>query len=65
MVEHKLPYKTMILWQIRLVIIGLIFLGLFTYLCRFFSWYLPVFLSITAFFLVLLIWYIPALFKTY
>lgn len=65
MVEHKLPQKTLILWQIRLIVVALLVLGGFTYICHRFSWYLPVSLLLWGLVLVLLIWYIPARFKTY
>lgn len=65
MVEEKLPFKTLILWQIRMIAIGLLGLGLLTYTCVGFSWYLTAALVLVVLFLVLSLWYVPALFKTY
>ena len=65
MSEHKLPRKTLILWQIRIGIIAAFCLGGLTYYCRFFSWYLPVFIVAVILSLIILLWYLPALFKTY
>lgn len=65
MVEHKLPRKTLLLWQIRIIIIGFFVEGVFNYICRSFSWCLPASLVLAALFLLLLVWYVPTLFKTY
>lgn len=65
MVEEKLPIKTLILWQIRMIVAGLFGLGLLTYTCVGFSWYLSAALITIVFLLVLILWYVPAIFKSY
>lgn len=65
MVEHKLPKKTLLLWQIRIVIVGLLALGILNYTCHSFSWCFIASLILSVFFLALLLWYVPTLFKNY
>lgn len=65
MIEHTLPKKTLLLWEIRIALLGLLLWGVFSYICRFFSWYFPASVCLAVIFAVLLLWYIPTLFKTY
>lgn len=65
MSEHKLPQKTLLLWEIRIFILALLVLFCLYYNFSGVSWFLPVFITVAALFLFLLCFYIPALFKTY
>ncbi len=65
MVELKLSKKTSTLWKIRLTLLFLIFIGLFSYYFHSYSWFLIAILAIVCLFEILLLWYIPNLFKRY
>lgn len=65
MVELKLSKKTSTLWKIRMTLLFLIFIGLFSYYFHSYSWFLIATLAIVCFFEILLLWYIPNLFKRY
>lgn len=65
MVEHGLPSKTLLLWQIRFFVIALLVLSLFTKVCHIFFWFLPAFMAISLIFILLIFAYLPALIKTY
>ncbi len=65
MVELKLPKKTLTLWKVRLTLLFLIFIGLFSYFFHSYSWFLIATLVIICVFEVLLLWYIPNRFKGY
>jgi len=64
-IENKLPLKTMILWQIRIFFITAFFLFVFNYICGGFGWYALGVMAIALTYLVLALWYVPALFKSY
>lgn len=65
MSEQRLPSKTLILWQIRVVIIEIIILGILTRYFHTFSWFSPLIIALIILFSIALIWYVPALLKAY
>ena len=65
MAELKLPKKTLTLWKIRVTVAALIIVGVFSYLCHDFDWFLPAILVIICLYEGLILWYFPSLFKTY
>ncbi len=65
MAEYKLPKKTLYLWKVRLALVFAVILGVFSYFCHNYQWYLVATLSIICIFQLLFFWYIPTLFKKY
>lgn len=65
MEELRLPKKTLRLWQIRVNIAGLLLLFIFSYLCHSFNWFSVTFIIIAVLIEVILLWYLPTLFKRY
>lgn len=65
MPELTLPEKTLKLWKIRLTVSSILFFCLFSYFFHSYFWFLPVFIIAICIFELLLLWYIPQLFKSY
>lgn len=65
MTELKLPKKTLILWKVRITLLTLLFCGIFAFFCNNFVWFLPVLITVICLYEVMILWYIPCLFKTY
>jgi membrane protein YdbS with pleckstrin-like domain len=65
MVEHGLPSKTLLLWQIRFALFALLFLGVFTRVCYRFDWYVAGIMIIILIFTAIIFLYLPALIRTY
>ena len=65
MSEHRLPKRTLLLWQIRVTVITLIILGVLTYFCRGYGWYISSAVGLVALWAAQVIWYLPLLFKSY
>ena len=65
MTEHKLPVKTLVLWEIRLFLLSVLFLALFSFYFRGFSWCFKATTVIAFVLLLVLVWYLPNLFKSY
>lgn len=65
MAEHSLKGKALLLWEIRIAVMAAFIVGLFVYICHPFRWCDPVAAGIMIIALVIEMWYIPSLFRTY
>ncbi len=65
MAELKLPRKTLSLWKIRTTVGVLLFFGVFSYFFHSLDLFLPVTIVIVCLYEALILWYFPALFKSY
>lgn len=65
MKENLLPQKTLLLWQIRFAIIGILLSCMSAFLWFLSSWFLLLVLLIVVVFLVIMYWYLPHYFNSY
>lgn len=65
MAELKLPKNTLTLWKLRALAATLLFLGLLSYFCHGYRWFLFAVLIIICLFEAIIFWYLPCLFKNY
>jgi len=64
-IENKLPLKTLILWQIRILFLFAFLIAVLDLFCNNFDWCVLCIIALGCIYFILSLWYIPTLFKSY